>query len=63
MDDQERGQLVQAVVDQFEARGAVQGVALLDLMRVEQNLQDSLNAVRRMIDAHVRAAAAEGSGV
>jgi hypothetical protein len=56
MDSQERCELVADLLDGLERRGAVDGSAAVDLMRLEQNLAGSLSIVRRLVEAHVRAA-------
>jgi hypothetical protein len=47
-------QLAAAILEALEERGAPDALAVADLMRLEQNLSDSLRLVRRQIDAIVR---------
>lgn len=55
MDAAERHELVAAVIEGLEKRGAADGARLADLMRVEHELQDALAVVRRQIDVIVEA--------
>ena len=54
MDEKERQDLVDALLEGLAARGAPEGTRLLDLMRVEQNLVDALAVIRREIDSIIR---------
>lgn len=54
VDESERHELVQDLVDALAARGVPEGARLLDLMRLERSLQDALRFVRQEIDAVVR---------
>lgn len=55
MEERERQELVDDLVEALARRGAPEGTRLLDLMRAEQGLVDALTVVRRQIAAIVRA--------
>jgi hypothetical protein len=48
--------LAEDLTERLAARGVAEGIALLDLMRLEQHLIDDLSTVRRLIAAVTRAA-------
>lgn len=50
----DRRELVEEILAGLEARGAGDGLQLLDLMRAEQQLVDVLAVLRRQISALVR---------
>ncbi|MFL5954807.1 MAG: hypothetical protein ACJ76I_11945 [Gaiellaceae bacterium] len=58
MDERERKELIEDLVGALEQRHSVDGGRLLELMRAEQNLLDTLAVVRREIDLIVRGAQA-----
>lgn len=58
LDERERRELVEDLLEALTRRGAGEGTRLLDLMRVEQNLVDALETIRRQIDDIVRSARA-----
>lgn len=54
MDERERDELLDALLERLRAGGAGEGMRLADLMRLEKYLADGLAIVRREIDLIVR---------
>lgn len=54
MEESERDDLVEALVEGLATRGAPEAMHLADLMRVERELADALAVIRREIDLIVR---------
>jgi mevalonate kinase len=52
--DDDRRQLIDDLLQALDTRHVVDGTRLIELMRTEQNLLDSLTVVRRLIDSIVR---------
>jgi mevalonate kinase len=52
--DDDRRQLINDLLQALDTRQVVEGTRLIELMRMEQNLLDSLALVRRLIDSLVR---------
>jgi hypothetical protein len=56
MEERERDELIRDLMDALERRSVPDATWLLDLLRVERTLMDSLAIVRREIDAIIRSA-------
>jgi hypothetical protein len=54
VDEREREELVEALVDELARRRTPDATRLLELMRIERSLSDSLAVIRREIDLIVR---------
>lgn len=63
MSPEERTQLVDELIHALDRRHAVDGSRLLELMRAEQALVESLSVIRREIAAIVRGATPPGSEI
>jgi hypothetical protein len=60
LDTPERRELIDDLLKALDERHAGEGAQLLDLMRAEQNLVDTLAVIRKLIDVIVRTATSSG---